>query len=253
MTGNTPVVSVRNLSAFYGGKRVLDSITMDFMPNTITAVIGRSGSGKSTLVRCINRLHQSAGGHTEGIIRFRNEDVLAMDVIDLRSQIGMVFQKPNPFPHLSVGDNVLAGYKLNSGSPPPGTTYEEIVFNALNSVAMWDEVKDKLKDSGTALSGGQQQRLCIARAIALKPDVLLMDEPCSALDPISTEKIEELMCELQQQYTIILVTHDMDQARSVASHTGFLQAGRLIEFGVTAQIFDDPEQEETKQYVKRRR
>jgi phosphate transport system ATP-binding protein len=249
-------LEVKNLSAFYGAAKALDGVSIHYERNRITAMIGPSGCGKSTLIRCLNRMHEVIrGAYATGEVLLNGENIYATnsDPVRIRRKIGMVFQKPNPFPTLSIYDNVIAGYKLNAGKPK-GVDYDEIVERSLKSVALWDEVKDKLKASGGALSGGQQQRLCIARAIAIEPDVLLMDEPCSALDPISTLKVEELMQELRNQYTLVLVTHNMQQAARVSDYTAFFLAdekriGHLIEFGPTQQIFEQPTRPETADYI----
>jgi phosphate transport system ATP-binding protein len=249
-------LEVKNLSAFYGATKALDGVSIHYERNRITAMIGPSGCGKSTLIRCLNRMHEVIrGAYATGEVLLNGENIYApnSDPVRIRRKIGMVFQKPNPFPTLSIYDNVIAGYKLNAGKPK-GVNYDEIVERSLKSVALWDEVKDKLKASGGALSGGQQQRLCIARAIAIEPDVLLMDEPCSALDPISTLKVEELMQELRNQYTLVLVTHNMQQAARVSDYTAFFLAdekriGHLIEFGPTQQIFEQPTKPETADYI----
>ncbi|MEO8609968.1 MAG: phosphate ABC transporter ATP-binding protein PstB [Chloroflexota bacterium] len=250
-------LEVKNLSAFYGAKQALEDVSIKYERNMITAMIGPSGCGKSTLIRCLNRMHEVIAGATvQGEVLLNGQNIYAKDAdpVRIRRRIGMVFQKPNPFPTLSIYDNVIAGYKLNVGRPPQGTNFDEIVEKALRSTALWDEVKDKLRDSGGALSGGQQQRLCIARAVAIEPDILLMDEPCSALDPISTVKVEELMQELRSQYTLILVTHNMQQAARVSDKTAFFLAderriGMLIEFGPTQQLFEQPEMQETADYI----
>src|SRR4051812_1575499 len=230
-------LEVRNLSAYYGKSLAVGDINIKFNPNTITALIGPSGCGKSTLIRCLNRMHEVVkGAYATGEVLLDGENIYGpgSDPVRIRRRIGMVFQKPNPFPTMSIYDNVLAGVKLNGGKKR-GADYDQIVEEALTSVALWDEVKTKLKSSGIALSGGQQQRLCIARAIAVEPEVLLLDEPCSALDPIATLKIEELLQELANRYTIILVTHNMQQAARVSERTAFLLAderrvGHLIEY-----------------------
>jgi phosphate transport system ATP-binding protein len=249
-------LEVRNLSAFYGKAQAVADINIKFNPNTITALIGPSGCGKSTLIRCLNRMHEVVkGAYATGEVLLDDENIYApgADPVRIRRRIGMVFQKPNPFPTMSIYDNVLAGVKLNGGKQR-GVSYDDVVERALTSVALWDEVKTKLKSSGIALSGGQQQRLCIARAIAVEPEVLLLDEPCSALDPIATLKIEELLQDLAQHYTIILVTHNMQQAARVSERTAFLLAderrvGRLIEYGPTTQIFTRPKEKRTEDYI----
>jgi phosphate transport system ATP-binding protein len=249
-------IDVRHLSAFYGKFRALDDVSIYFEPNLITAMIGPSGCGKSTLIRCLNRMHEViAGAYATGDVLLDDENIYGpeADPVRVRRRIGMVFQKPNPFPTMSIYDNVIAGFKLNSGKQR-GVDYDEIVEQSLRAVALWDEVKDKLQNSGTSLSGGQQQRLCIARAVAVEPDVVLLDEPCSALDPISTLKVEELMQELRSRYTLILVTHNMQQAARVSDKTAFFlsderRAGKLIEYGPTTEIFTRPKDKRTEDYI----
>jgi phosphate transport system ATP-binding protein len=249
-------LAIRDLNAYYGKSLAVEDITIQFYPNTITALIGPSGCGKSTVLRCLNRMHEvTKDAYVTGEVLLNGENIYAprVDPVRIRRRIGMVFQKPNPFPMMSVYDNVIAGFKLNRGQPK-GVNLDEIVEKALRAAALWDEVKDKLNTSGAALSGGQQQRLCIARSIAVEPEVVLMDEPCSALDPISTLKIEELMQELVKQYTIVLVTHNLQQAVRVAERTAFLLAdehlvGHLIEYNTTQQIFDNPSDSRTADYI----
>ncbi len=249
-------LEVRNLDAYYGRTKAIEAINLKFKPNLITALIGPSGCGKSTLIRCLNRMHEVVkGASATGEVLLDGENIYAptADPVRVRRQVGMVFQKPNPFPTMSIYDNVIAGLKLNRAKGQ-ATTYDDIVESALRSVALWDEVKDKLHSSGIALSGGQQQRLCIARAIAVEPDVLLLDEPASALDPLATLKIEELLQELRHRYTIILVTHNMQQAARVSEMTAFLLAderrvGRLIEYGPTRTLFTRPHDKRTEDYI----
>jgi phosphate transport system ATP-binding protein len=250
-------VEVRNLNIYYGDFLAVRDVNVRIPPNRISALIGSSGCGKSTFLRSINRMHELvAGAHVEGEIILDGLDIYGEDIDPtwIRSQIGMVFQQPNPFPTMSIYDNVIAGVKLN-GYKRPRAELDEIVERSLRGVHLWDEVSTRLKKSGSGLSGGQQQRLCIARAIAMKPDVLLMDEPCSALDPISTLAIEELMNELKPDFTIVIVTHNMQQATRVSDMTGFFnldgvgQPGHLVEFGETEQIFNDPKEQSTKDYV----
>jgi phosphate transport system ATP-binding protein len=244
-------IEVTTLNAWFGSRQALRSICMQIEPNKATAIIGPSGCGKSTFVRCINRMHETSVGATaQGSIRVGELDVYggAMSAVEVRRRIGMVFQKPNPFPTMSVYDNVAAGLKLN------GTRnrrlLSDMVEHSLRQAALWDEVKDDLKKkSGASLSGGQQQRLCIARALAVEPEVLLMDEPASALDPISTAKIEDLIFELKQKYTVVIVTHNMQQAARVAEFTGFFLMGELIEFGKTEQVFTNPKEKRTEDYI----
>ncbi len=223
---------------------------MSFAANTVTAIIGPSGCGKSTFIRCLNRLHEEVpGAHSEGKVILEGRDIygIGTDPVELRRRIGMVFQKPNPFPAQSIFDNVVVGLKLAGVKKRP--LLQEIAEKSLRSAALWDEVKDKLSQPGTSLSGGQQQRLCIARALAVEPSILLMDEPTSALDPISTGRIEELMTELKKQVTIIIVTHNMQQAARISDKTAFFLMGDLIEFGDTSQVFTAPQQAVTERYV----
>jgi phosphate transport system ATP-binding protein len=249
-------LEVRDVAAYYTKFKAVEGVSIKFQPNMITALIGPSGCGKSTLLRTLNRMHEVVkGAYATGEVLLDGENIYAADAdpVRIRRKIGMVFQKPNPFPTMSVYDNVIAGFKLNSGTPR-GVNFDEIVESALRSVALWDEVKDKLKASGIALSGGQQQRLCIARAIAVQPEVLLLDEPCSALDPIATLKIEELLQDLRLRYTIVLVTHNMQQAARVSEITAFFLAdeqrvGRLIEYTPTTQIFTRPNDKRTEDYI----
>jgi phosphate transport system ATP-binding protein len=249
-------LEARNLSAYYGKFKAVDNVSMTCHPNKITAIIGPSGCGKSTMIRCLNRMHEVIrGGYATGEVLLDKEDIYSnkADPVVIRRRIGMVFQKPNPFPTMSIYDNVIVGLKLNGGRQR-GTSYDEIVERSLKSVALWDEVKDKLKSSGSALSGGQQQRLCIARALAVEPGVILMDEPCSALDPIATLKIEDLMRDLRERYTIVIVTHNMQQAARVSDFTAFMlmgsdRAGNLIEFDRTDKIFSRPSDTRTEDYI----
>jgi phosphate transport system ATP-binding protein len=241
----------RRLSAYFGKSRALHDINLGITPNRVTAIIGPSGCGKSTLVRCLNRMHEVVpGAAVEGEVLLDNEDIYAagVDPVDVRRRIGMVFQKPAPFPTMSVKDNVAAGLTLN-GSSLSRAERDLIVERSLRHAALWDEVKDRLHAPGISLSGGQQQRLCVARALAVEPEVLLMDEPCSALDPISTARIEELLLELKADYTIVIVTHNMQQAGRTADFTAFMYAGELIEYGETRQIFTNPSRRETEDYI----
>jgi phosphate transport system ATP-binding protein len=248
-------IDVRDFSFFYGNFKALDSINLRIPRGRITALIGASGSGKSTLLRAMNRMHDNIiGAHAEGEIVFNGENVLqSKDLIQLRKQIGMIFQRSTVFP-MSIRENIAYGLKLRS-QRVRGKQVERRVEEVLHSAALWEEVRDKLDKSGLALSGGQQQRLCIARAIAVQPSVLLMDEPCAALDPISTRKVEDLMHRLKGDITIVIVTHNMQQAARVADYTAFMnmdpetRAGQLIEFGVTKQIFDDPRDPRTEAYI----
>jgi phosphate transport system ATP-binding protein len=240
-------VHLDGLNAWYGDQHSVKDVTLSFNANEATALIGPSGSGKSTVVRCINRMHEEIkGARAEGKITLDDIDIYdrRIDVNVVRRSIGMVFQKPNPFLSMSIYDNVAAGLRLTQRRVP-----EETVEKALRGAGLWDEVKDRLKRPGVGLSGGQQQRLCIARALAVEPDVLLMDEPASALDPISTLKIEELVQELKTRLTIVIVTHNMQQAARVADRTAFLMDGQLVEVGPTEQIFTQPTDKRTEDYV----
>ena len=244
-----PAVEVHNLKAWFGKTEALHGINMSVSPNHATAVIGPSGCGKSTFIRCLNRMHEAnPEAKAEGEVRIGGMDIYGVPAVEVRRRVGMVFQKPNPFPTMTIYDNVAAGLKLN------GThnrrVLDEVVERSLQQAALWDEVKDVLrKKSGASLSGGQQQRLCIARALAVKPEVLLMDEPASALDPISTAKIEDLIFELKQNLTIVIVTHNMQQASRVAEFTGFFLLGNLVEFDRTEKIFTNPSDKRTEDYI----
>lgn len=243
-------IHVQNLNAWFGKKQALFDINMTALANHCTAVIGPSGCGKSTFVRCINRMHETIpDARAAGSIKIGEVDAYnGTSSTQLRRRVGMVFQKPNPFPTMSVYDNVASGLKLNGFSGHK--QLDEIVERSLKNSALWDEVKDDLKKkSGASLSGGQQQRLCIARALAVEPEVLLMDEPCSALDPISTSKIEDLIFQLKEHYTIVIVTHNMQQAARVAEYTGFFLLGKLIEFDKTTKIFTTPSDKRTEDYI----
>ena len=242
-------VTVENLKAFYGSQESIKGISIKFPANEVTALIGPSGSGKSTVVRCINRMHEEIpGARAEGKVLLDDLDVYdpKVDLTAVRRAIGMVFQKPNPFPTMSVFDNVAAGLRLTGTR---SDNLRETVHKALRSVGLWGEVKNRLNEPGIGLSGGQQQRLCIARTIAIEPEVILMDEPASALDPVSTLKIEELVEELKERYTIVIVTHNMQQAARIADTTAFMLEGELIEHGPTNQIFTNPNDERTERYV----
>jgi phosphate transport system ATP-binding protein len=244
-------LEVVGLNAWFGDHQTLMNISMSVPDGGVTAMIGPSGCGKSTLIRCMNRMHEVVpGARAEGQVLLDGENIYdsAVDPVQIRARVGMVFQKPNPFPTLSIFDNVVAGLRLN-GVRRSRRELAEIVERSLRQAALWDEVKEHLDESGVSLSGGQQQRLCIARTIAVQPEVILMDEPCSALDPIATTKIEELIHELKGQYTILIVTHNMQQAARVSDFTAFMYLGRLVEFGPTEKIFTTPEQKETEDYI----
>ena len=247
--GERPKLSVRNLSFHYGGFQALRNITLDIPEHTVTAFIGPSGCGKSTLLRTLNRMYDLyPGQRAEGSIMYRGRNILeeGQDVNMLRAKVGMVFQKPTPFP-MSIYDNIAFGVRLYEDLSK-GEMDERVEW-ALKKAALWGEVKDKLTKSGLSLSGGQQQRLCIARGVAVKPDVLLLDEPTSALDPISTSKVEELISELKQDYTIAIVTHNMQQAARCSDYTAYMYLGELVEFGETDQIFMNPARKETQDYI----
>jgi len=242
-------VRVRGLNAYYGPLHSIKGIDLDCPANEVTALIGPSGSGKSTVVRCINRMHEEIpGARAEGSVKLDDLDVYApdIDVTAVRRLVGMVFQKPNPFPTMSIFDNVAAGLRLTGTK---SDNLRELVHRSLRGVGLWDEVKDRLNTPGIGLSGGQQQRLCIARTVAVEPEVILMDEPASALDPISTLKIEELIDELKERYTIVIVTHNMQQAARIADSTVFMLDGEVIEHGPTEEIFTNPRDERTERYV----
>jgi phosphate transport system ATP-binding protein len=241
-------VRLDSLRAFYGKAEQVKGIDLDFRANEVTAIIGPSGCGKSTMVRCINRMHEEIpGAHAEGRVLLDDVDVYGagIDVVAVRRAIGMVFQKPNPFPTMSIFDNVASGLRLTARRSELPAKVER----ALRGAGLWDEVSDRLEEPGAGLSGGQQQRLCIARSLAVEPEVLLMDEPCSALDPIATLRIEELIEELKQRVTIVIVTHNMQQAARVADRTAFLLAGELVEVGPTQEIFTKPHDPRTEEYV----
>jgi len=243
-------VRVQNLSAYYGQNQVIKSLSLSLQKNEVTAVIGPSGCGKSTFIRCINRMHElSVGGTLSGKIFLDDTDIYGADIdpVLVRRKVGMVFQKPNPFPFMSVFENVLSGLKLTGKLAKKKAN--EIVERSLRRAALWQEVKDRLKEPGMGLSGGQQQRLCIARTLAVEPEVILMDEPCSALDPIATARIEDLLQELQKDYTIIIVTHNMQQAARVSKKTAFFLGGELVEFTDTNQIFTSPKDPRTEDYI----
>lgn len=243
-------ITVENLNAWFGTKHVLHNISLGIQENRITAIIGPSGCGKSTFIRCLNRMHEVVrGARVSGRVLVDEKEIYKnnIDPVDIRRCIGMVFQKPNPFPTMSIYDNVAAGLKLNGIKDKK--ILDKTVEESLKKAALWDEVKNDLNKSGVSLSGGQQQRLCIARALAVEPQIILFDEPCSALDPISTSKIEDLMIELKEKYTIVIVTHNMQQAARVSDYTAFFLYGELIEFGETNQLFKKPREKSTEDYI----
>jgi phosphate transport system ATP-binding protein len=255
-TTTDSVMTVENLNMYYGSFKALQDVSMNIRRNMVTALIGPSGCGKSTFIRGLNRMHEVVpGAWVEGSVLLDDEDIYASDVdpVRVRRKVGMVFQKPNPFPTMSIYDNVIAGIKL--GRKRKKSELDEIVEKTLKQAALWDEVKDKVKAGGTALSGGQQQRLCIARTLAIEPEVILMDEPASALDPVSTQKIEDAMAELKKRYTVVIVTHNMQQAARISDYTGFFyienmgDPGQLWEFDETDKMFSSPNRKETEDYV----
>ncbi len=250
ITTAQPVLQVKNLNAWFGQVHAVKNIDLQASPCTVTALIGPSGCGKSTFIRCLNRLHEEVpGARAQGEVFLEGENIYerGVDPVAIRRKIGMVFQKPNPFPGFSIFDNVAAGLKLAGVSKR--SLLNETVERSLKHAALWDEVKDKLKAPGTSLSGGQQQRLCIARALAVNPPMLLMDEPTSALDPISTAKIEELVFELKKEVTVVMVTHNMQQAARVSDRSAFFLMGELIEEGETSTVFTNPRDKKTEQYI----
>jgi phosphate transport system ATP-binding protein len=241
---------VKDLSIWYGEKRAIDSVTLDIASNAVTAIIGPSGCGKSTFIRALNRMHELVPKTwVQGTVLLQGDDLYSSDVDPaiVRRRVGMVFQKSNPFPTMTIGENVIIGLRLNGVRNQK--FLNERLEKSLRMAALWDEVKDDLHKPGTSLSGGQQQRLCIARTLAVEPEVILMDEPCSALDPIATAKIEELISELKSQYTIVTVTHNMQQASRVSDYTAFFYLGKLIEFGPTTKIFSSPSERQTEDYI----
>jgi phosphate transport system ATP-binding protein len=248
--GRKDALRTEGLSAFFGTRQILHGVSMGMQEHRVTAIIGPSGCGKTTFIRCLNRMHEVVpGASASGRVLLGGEDIYApgVDPVLLRRRVGMVFQRPNPFPAMSLYGNVAAGLRLTGRMG--GRGLDAIVEKSLRQAALWDEVKDRLHQPGTHLSGGQQQRLCIARALAVEPEVLLFDEPCSALDPVATEKIEQLIFELKERYTIVIVTHNMQQAARVSDYTGFLLMGELIEFGVTGGIFTTPRDARTEAYI----
>jgi phosphate transport system ATP-binding protein len=238
------------LNAWFGNKQALKDVTIGIKPNAVTAIIGPSGCGKSTYIRNLNRMHELIpNARMTGQVFLDGKDIFASDVdpVMIRRRVGMVFQKPNPFPTMSIYDNVVAGLRLTGIKR--GTNLDGVVKDSLEQATLWNEVKDDLKKPGTSISGGQQQRLCIARTIAMQPEVILMDEPCSALDPIATAKIEALIVELKKDYTVAIVTHSMQQAARVSDYTAFMYLGELIEYGETSQVFETPKSELTEKYI----
>ena len=241
----------RGVSVYFGEKRAVHEVSLNFPEGLVTAIIGPSGCGKSTLIRCLNRMHDTVPiARVDGEVILDGENIYApgVDPVQVRRRIGMVFQKPTPFPTMSIEDNVAAGLTLN-GVRMSRAERDRVIEKSLRQAALWDEVKDRLRAAGASLSGGQQQRLCVARALAVEPEVLLMDEPCSALDPISTARIEELLLELKATYTIVIVTHNMQQAARCSDYTAFMYTGDLVEFGETKQIFTNPSRRETEDYI----
>ena len=250
MTEQKLKIAARNVNVFYGAKQAINDVSIDISTGVVTAFIGPSGCGKSTFLRTLNRMNDTiAGCRVDGQIELDGKDIYAsgMDVVELRARVGMVFQKPNPFPK-SIYENVAYGPRIH-GLSGDKAELDGIVEKSLRRAGLWDEVKDRLLESGTALSGGQQQRLCIARAIAVSPEVILMDEPCSALDPIATARIEELIDDLKERYAIVIVTHSMQQAARVSQRTAFFHLGTMVEYGVTEDIFTNPREERTKDYI----
>ncbi|MBW8334300.1 MAG: phosphate ABC transporter ATP-binding protein PstB [Prolixibacteraceae bacterium] len=244
-----PILAIENLSVAYDKNVAVKDVTVGIKKNTVTAIMGPSGCGKSTLLRALNRMHELYENiHTTGSVTLNGEDIFKMSAIKLRRQTGMVFQRPNPFPTMSIYDNVIAGYKLN-GINQKKQERDEIVERSLRDVALWDEVKDSLTKKGTFLSGGQQQRLCIARALAFNPEIILLDEPTSALDPVATSKIEDLLITLKEHYTIIMVTHNMSQAARISDYSLFMYLGELVEYGKTKNMFTNPQDRRTEEYL----
>ena len=243
------ILNIERVSAYFGETQALKSVSMSISEHTVTAVIGPSGCGKTTLIRCLNRLHEMhSDARIAGRVLLKGEDIYTLPYIVVRRKIGMVFQTPNPFPIMSIYDNVVAGYRLN-GIRLSRSERDMIVEESLVNAALWDEVKDRLHKKGTFLSGGQQQRLCIARSLAMKPDILLLDEPTSALDPIATQKIEELIEDLKKTVSIILVTHNIAQAARISDNTAFMYLGELMEYGATQSVFTTPKNSKTEEYL----
>ncbi|MEP6998992.1 MAG: phosphate ABC transporter ATP-binding protein PstB [bacterium] len=240
------------LNAYFGQTHAIHDVTLDFRTNEVTAIIGPSGCGKSTLLRCLNRMHETVPhARVQGSVRFHGQDIYAdgVDAITLRRHVGMVFQRPTPFPTMSIRDNVAAGLRVQPGAAQSRQQVDEIVERALRQAALWDEVKDRLRASATGISGGQQQRVCIARALATSPHVLLLDEPTASLDPISTQKVEELVYELRKTMTVIIVTHNMQQAARVSDRTVFMLNGDMVEMGATGTMFTTPSDPRTEAYI----
>lgn len=249
-TGEKQKIQIEKLNAWFGKNHVLKNISMMICENEITAIIGPSGCGKSTLIRCLNRMHELVpGARVTGTVLLDGENIYdrGVDPVLIRRRVGMVFQKPNPFPTMSVYDNVAAGLKLNGISRRKDL--DEVVRHSLEQAGLWEEVRNDLNKSGASLSGGQQQRLCIARTLAVQPEVVLMDEPCSALDPTATAKIEQLMIALKKHYTVVIVTHNMQQAARVSDNTAFLYLGQLIEYADTSRLFENPSEQLTEKYI----
>jgi phosphate transport system ATP-binding protein len=243
-------IVTQDLNAFFGKVHAVKDVNLSVPEKAITAIIGPSGCGKSTLIRCMNRMHEIVkGARVTGKVLLDGKDIYGKEVdpVPIRQKVGMVFQKPNPFPTMNIYDNVVAGLRLTGEKD--WKKLDEVVERSLRLAALWDEVKGSLASSGVGISGGQQQRLCIARALAVEPEVLLLDEPCSALDPIATAKIEDLLFDLKDSYTIVIVTHNMQQAARIAEFTAFMYLGQLVEFGITKKIFENPENELTEKYI----
>ena len=250
MKHQNPILNVEDLNIWYNDFHAVKNISIDYFPHTISAIIGPSGCGKSTYIRAINRIYEEVpGARAQGKIYYQNQNILSsqVDPVQLRQHIGMVFQKPNPFPNMSIFDNTVIGLKLNGQRNK--NKLKEVCEKSLRQTGLWEEVKDRLHHPGLSLSGGQQQRLCIARSIALNPSIIIMDEPTSALDPIATNKIEKLMTNLKKNYTVIIVTHNMQQAARIADYTSFFVLGELIEHGLSSQIFTNPKEQKTEDYI----
>ena len=250
LDSSTVKLSTKDLRAKFGKVEVLKGINLSFPQNKVTAIMGPSGCGKTTLIRCLNRIHElTPNAKVEGEVILDGENIYApqIDPVAIRRRIGMVFQKANPFPTMSIYDNVVAGLKLNGVRDKK--KLGELAEKSLRMAFLWDEVKDELKKPGTALSGGQQQRLCIARALAVEPEVILMDEPCSALDPTATAKVEESIVQLKKEFTVIIVTHNLQQAARISDYTAFMYLGKLEEFGETSSVFENPKSELTEKYI----